>query len=403
MLRFLTAGESHGPSLTAVLEGLPKGFYLTADYVNFHLKRRQGGYGRGGRQQIEKDSVRILSGVRFGLTLGSPITLQIENRDFDNWKEKMQAEPLQGQEPPKAVTAPRPGHADLAGALKYGEVDIRNILERASARETAARVAVGSVCRRLLEEFGIRIVSFVTAIGGAAMEEGTRRYAKLDELSERYRRYHAAAEQSAVRCPDKQAEARMIERIEEAQKEKDTVGGVFEVAALGVPPGLGSFMHWDRKLDGRLAQAFMSIPAIKGVEIGLGFRGADDFGTRVHDPIYYGALVENSRTAGFYRTSNNAGGLEAGLTNGEPVVVRAAMKPIATTMKGLPSADLISKEAVTSHKERSDVCAVPAASVVGEAMMAIVLAQAFLEKFPGDTLRDIQGAHQRYLEQLRAL
>lgn len=403
MLRFLTAGESHGPALTVIIEGLPKGLYLTDDYINLHLKRRQGGYGRGGRQKIEKDAVRILSGVRFGLTLGSPLTLQIENRDFGNWVEKMQAAPLQGKEPPKPVTAPRPGHADLAGVLKYGDTDIRNILERASARETAARVAVGSVCRRLLEEFGIRIVSFVVNIGGAAIEPFGEGNTKLEDLADGYRRYHAAAEQSPVRCPDKKAEARMIERIKAAQKEKDTVGGVFEVAALGVPPGLGSFMHWDKKLDGRLAQAFMSIPAIKGVEIGLGFEGANRFGTQAHDPIYYAAEVEQEHSARFYRTSNNAGGLEAGLTNGEPVVVRAAMKPIATTMKGLPSVDILTKEAVISHKERSDVCAVPAASVVGEAMMAIVLAQAFLEKFAGDTVDDVKGAHQRYLERLQRL
>lgn len=336
--------------------------------------------------KIEQDQVRISAGVRWGLTLGSPLTLTIRNRDWENWQQTMSVGAPPAGAAPKAVTRPRPGHADLAGAMKYGHRDIRNVLERSSARETTARVAVAGVAKRLLGEFGITILSHVSEIGGV-------RIGVLEVPWEEVRR---RAEASEVRCADRAAEAAMIEAIDRAKAAGDTLGGVFEVVALGCPVGLGSYVQWDRKLDGQLARAFCSIHAIKGAEIGLGFEAARRPGSQVHDEILF------DKEAGFHRGSNSAGGLEGGVTNGQPVVVRAAMKPISTLRKPLRSVDLDTREAVEAVVERSDVCAVPAAGVVGEAMMAIVLAEAFLEKFGGDSVDEIRRNYQGYLDYLKA-
>jgi len=385
-LRFLTAGESHGEALTAVIDGLPAGLALTEADINGDLARRQRGYGRGGRMKIEQDQAHISAGVRWGLTLGSPLTLTIRNRDWENWQHTMSVGAPPAGAAPKTVTRPRPGHADLAGAMKYGHRDIRNVLERSSARETAARVAVAGVAKRLLDEFGITILSHVSEIGGV-------RIGALEVPWEEVRR---RAEASEVRCADPGAEAAMIEAIDRAKAAGDTLGGVFEVVALGCPVGLGSYVQWDRKLDGQLARAFCSIHAIKGAEIGLGFEAARRPGSQVHDEILF------DKEAGFHRGSNSAGGLEGGVTNGQPVVVRAAMKPISTLRKPLRSVDLDSREAVEAVVERSDVCALPAAGVVGEAMMAIVLAEAFLEKFGGDSIDEIRRNYQGYLDYLKS-
>jgi len=367
MLRFLTAGESHGPALTAIVEGLPAGLPLTEEGVNLQLRRRQMGYGRSGRQRIERDRAIISGGLDRGRTSGGPLALRIENRDWANWKDK-ELSPL---------TVPRPGHADLAGALKYGFDDVRPVLERASARETAARVAAGAVARRLLDEFDIRVGSYVIEISGIVADIPDL---PCDEL-------WARAEASDVRCPDPTSAEAMRRRIAEARRAKDSLGGVFVVVATGVPPGLGSYVHWDRRLDARLAQAIMSIQAIKGVEIGPAFENARRTGTQVHDEIFEqdGQLV---------RRTNRAGGLEGGVTNGQPLVVRAAMKPIPTTVTPLRSVDLATGEAATTQYQRSDVCAVPAAAVVGEAMVAWVLADALVEKLGGDSLAEMK-AHWR--------
>ena len=389
MFRFLTAGESHGPALTAILEGVPAGLRVEAEPINEQLKRRQGGYGRGARQKIETDTVEFLSGIRFGETLGDPITMVVRNRDWANWTKKMQIQPLaEGEEPPVApITIPRPGHADYAGMMKYGHHDLRNVLERASARNTATLVAIGAVARILLAEFGISIASHVVNIGGIKVEADGIDLRRIAEL----------AEPSVVRVVDKAAEEKIIEAITTAKYNGDTLGGVFEVVALGVPVGLGTNSQWDRRIDARLAQALMSIQAMKGVEIGMGFGVADVLGSQVHDPFYYDN--DDSR---FIRGSNNAGGTEGGMTNGEPIVVRAAMKPIATLMKKLPSVDLETKEAVPAFAERSDVCAVPAAAVIGEAMVAIVIAEFFTEKFGGDSLTEVRANYDAYMAQVRA-
>jgi chorismate synthase len=385
--RFLTAGESHGEALVAVIDGVPAGLPLLDSHINEDLARRQRGYGRGGRMKIERDQVRILSGVRWGTTLGSPITLQIANRDWENWKSTMAVAAPEPGAARKQVTRPRPGHADLAGAMKYGHRDIRDVLERSSARETTARVAAAGVAKRLLAEFGITILSHVTEIGAVHIAPD------LDIAREEIQR---RAEASEVRCADPVAEAAMIAAIDDAKAKGDTLGGVFEVVALGCPVGLGSYVQWDRRLDGRLAQAFCSIQAIKGCEQGLGFETARRPGSAVHDEILFDPV------GGFRRKTNNAGGLEGGVTNGQPVVVRAAMKPLSTLRTPLKSVDLATREPVDAVVERSDVCAVPAAGIVGEAMMAIVLADAFLEKFGGDSLQEIRRNYDGYLDSLKS-
>ena len=384
MLRYLTAGESHGPMLTAILEGIPADLSLVAEEINLDLGRRQRGYGRGGRMRIEKDEANIVGGVRHGLTMGGPIAILIANRDWENWKRTMDSKPVDREADPKEpVTRPRPGHADLAGALKYGQRDIRNVLERASARETAARVAVGAVCKRLLREFDIEVFSHVTEIGGIV--------AKVDGLP--FAQSRDRAEGSEVRCADAEAGEAMMRKIDEARKRGTSLGGVFEVVALNLPVGLGSYVHWDRKLDGRLAQAVMSIQAIKGVEIGLGFEGAKRFGFETHDEIFY----EDGR---FVRKTNRAGGLEGGMSNGQPIVVRGAMKPIATQYAPMASVDLLTKEPFKASIERSDICSVPAAGVIGEAVVAFEIARALREKFGGDSLEEMTRNYRGYLTSL---
>lgn len=390
--RFLTAGESHGPALTAVVEGAPAGLPLSSDEIDRELRRRQGGYGRGGRMRIESDRAEFLSGVRHGQALGSPIALLIRNRDWANWTDAMSASPVDSMgddEAMRRVHLPRPGHADLVGALKYDRTDARDILERASARETAARVACGAVAKRLLAELGITIGSHVASLGGIVARVP-------DELPEDL---NAASDPSPVRCLDADAEGAMIDAIDAAKRAGDTLGGVVEVVARGVPAGLGSHVSWDAKLDGRLAHALMSIQAIKGVEIGLGFEGAMRPGSRVHDPIV--ADAEAGRGGGFGRATNRAGGLEGGITTGQPLVVRAAMKPISTLMQPLATVDLRTGEIAEAVRERSDVCAVPAAGVVAEAMVALVLAAAVLEKFGGDNMTDLRASFGAYGERIR--
>lgn len=372
-LRFFTAGESHGPCLLGILEGMPAGLPLTEEDLLRDLRRRQLGYGRGGRMKIESDQAEILSGVAHGRTTGGPIGLRIENKDWPNWKDK--------DLPP--LTVPRPGHADLTGYWKYGHRDLRLALERASARETAMRVAVGGICKRLLAEFGMTIASQVLQIGPVRATPGDLTDPAVVER----------AEASSLRTPDAEAEQRMREAILEAKRQGQTLGGVFEVVVSNVIPGLGSYVHWDRKLDGRLAQAVMSIPAIKAVAIGDGFTIGESLGTYAHDGM---RLVDGR----LVRLSNRAGGLEGGVTNGQPLVVRAVMKPISTTPTPQPSVDLATGENVPSQYQRSDVCAVPAAGVVAEAMVAFVLADAFLEKFGGDSLEEIRPRVQAYLAAL---
>jgi len=397
MFRYLTTGESHGKAVTAVIEGVPANLEIRPDDINKDLARRQGGYGRGGRMKVETDQVEILSGIRAKKTLGSPITFQINNKDWENWQEILSPTGEGGyhqdevvikkdtkikQVRPK-VTKPRPGHADLAGSLKYNQEDIRNILERASARETAARVAVGAVAKKFLEEFGIEVISHVVELGGV----------KADSQDLDYKQIEMKVDNSSVRTLDQEAEEAMIARIKEAKKDGDSLGGVFEVITTKLPVGLGSHVQWDRKLDGRLAQALMSIQAIKGVEVGLGFEAARRPGSQIHDEIYY--------EDGFKHKRNNAGGLEGGMTNGEALRVKAAMKPIPTLYQPLESVDLATKEKFKASVERSDVTAVPAAGVVGEAVVAIELAKAWLEKFGGDSIEEVKRNYQSYLKYLK--
>jgi chorismate synthase len=379
-----------------IIDGVPAGFPIDVSKINHDLWRRQQGYGRGGRMLIEKDEVQIRSGIRWGETLGSPIALGIENRDWKNWTKKMSAAP-EDRDEKIAVTKPRPGHADLTGVLKYDRSDIRDILERASARDTVSRTAVGSFTKQFLSPFGIRVIGYIRSIGDVAVN--------LDGLA--FEEIYARSEESPVRTGDKEAEARMIDLIEKCKKNGDTLGGIFEVVALGVPPGLGTHTQWDRKLDGRLAQALMSIQAIKGVEIGLGFEMARRRGSQVHDEIFFDpAKMVTEGTprivpTGFYRGSNNSGGTEGGMTNGAPLIVRVAMKPISTLMSPLQSVDIRSKQPAGASVERSDVCAAPAAAVVGESVVAFELANAFLEKFGGDSLREIKRNYENYLEQIK--
>ncbi len=364
MFRFLTSGESHGPGLTAILEGIPAGLKLSAEEINYHLRRRQGGYGRGGRMKIEKDQVIFRSGVRHGLTLGSPITLEIDNRDWENWQVKMSATPV--DESVEAVTLVRPGHADFAGVIKYGHEDIRNVIERSSARETAARVAVGAVCMSLLKEFGVEIHSHVLSIGPVGNRDAQR-----SAIGNNFPpSYWERVELSPMRC----------------------CGGVFEVVATGVPIGLGSYSQWDRRLSTKLAMALMSIPSIKGVEIGGGFEISTLPGSQVHD------VVQWSDEHGWQHLTNNAGGVEGGISNGAPIVARAAVKPISTLAHPLPTVDIRTHENVDKGRyERSDVCVVPAAGVVGEAMLAIALTEPWLEKFGGDSMAEVLANFKAYL------
>jgi len=396
-LRYLTAGESHGEALTAILEGMPSGLAINEAYIAAQLYRRQQGYGRGGRMRIEKDFAKISSGVRFGKTLGSPISLRIDNLDWKNWQQKMRVDG-DGEGQP-VVTVPRPGHADLPGAIKYQHDDLRNVLERASARETTTRVAVGAIARRFLESFDIFIASHVIQIHDAESNFSLIEYASGADASALIpiQEINNRADASPVRCLDEAAAQKMIARIDEAKEKKDTVGGIFEVAAFNVPTGLGSHVQWDRRLDARLSVAMMSIQAIKGVEVGQGFHVAGVWGSAAHDEIYFDKLSNNFDNArGFFRKTNRAGGIEGGISNGEPVVVRVAMKPLSTLMRPLASVDIKTKEAVEAHIERSDVCAVPAAGVIGEAMMALVLADAFLEKFGGDSMKEIEERVERW-------
>jgi chorismate synthase len=380
--RWMTAGESHGPGLVAIVDGVPAGMPLLAGDIDDALARRQRGYGRGGRMKIETDRVMLQSGVRGGETLGSPIALLVTNRDFESWKGRMGPEPFDAT--PEAVVRPRPGHADLAGGLKYDRRDLRDILERASARETTMRVAIGGVARKLLQSAGIDVFAHVTEIGDVK----ALAHKSLDAETVRLR-----ARASDLSCADPDAEERMKEAIHSTSHAGDTLGGVFEVIATGVPVGLGSHVQWDRKLDGRIAQAMMCIQAIKGVEIGMGFEAARVRGSEVHDPIAHNGAV-------FTRPRNGAGGLEGGITNGQPVVARAAMKPIATLRKPLPSVHVDTKQPSDAAFERSDICAVAAASVVGEAMLAIVLADALLEKFGGDSLKELLRNVEGYRTQI---
>jgi chorismate synthase len=430
--RFLTAGESHGPGLGAILEGLPAGVPVSADAIAVDLARRQRGYGRGARMKIEQDRAEILGGVRHGRTLGSPVLLLVRNRDWETWTRVMQVEALSADEAAELaalaesgnrraipVTRVRPGHADLAGALKYGAADVRDILERASARETTMRVAAGAVCRAFLRELGIDVWSYTAEVAGARMEP------------ERATRTREETEESPLRCPDPDAEAAMIARVDEARSRGDTAGGVFEVVARGVPVGLGSHVHWDRRLDARLAGAICSIQSVKGAEFGLGFEQTRRFGSEVHDVVTgigddpdavaatgaralgagafgAGALGAGAFPAGPVRrwlhATNRAGGLTGGITNGEPIVVRGAVKPISTLARPLPSADLRTGRPVeTAHYERSDISVVPAAGVIGEAMVLLVLADAVLEKFGGDSLDEVRDNLRRYRERTLAM
>ncbi len=380
-MRFLTGGESHGPCLTGIIEGLPAGLELDSRAINKQLERRQQGYGRGGRMSIEKDRVEFLSGLRFNRTTGSPLTMQIKNRDWENWHRVMAPE---GSPPPemKTLTRPRPGHADLAGALKYNHRDMRQVLERSSARETAMRVAVGTVGRVLMEKFGVKFFSHVTRIGSAISPVGPE---KLPELAGR-------VEESSLRCADPGADKAMRKEIDQAGKGGDTLGGVIELVISGVPPGLGSYAHWDRRLDGRLAGALMSIQGIKGVEIGAGFSSACWPGSRLHDPV----AVDPEK--GISRTTNRAGGIEGGISNGENILIRLAMKPIPTLDSPLSSVDLETGLEAPGAVERSDVCAVPSAAVVAEAVAAWELAAAFREKFSGDFIEETAASFNYFME-----
>ena len=400
MLRYLTGGESHGLCLTAILEGLPAGLRINKEFIDEELHRRQCGYGRGERMKLEADEVEILSGLRGGETLGSPLTLLIRNKDWENWQALMDpfSPPKNSEKKDKSahtmtgkLTRPRPGHADLAGAIKYNHRDLRNILERSSARETAARVAVGAIAKVLLKEFEIEVIGQVVEIGKVKAHTADLTVEKI----------HRQRDKSRLSCPDRTAEKLMIEEIEKAERAGDSLGGIFEVMVTNLPVGLGSYVHWDKKLDGRLAQALMSIQAIKGVETGLGFEAARRPGSKVHDEIFYQEGWAREERQGFYRKTNNAGGIEGGMTNGELLIVRAAMKPIPTLKVPLQSVDLTTKESVEAAVERADICAVPAAAVVGEAVVAFEIARAMREKFGGDSLGEMKRNYKAYMDYVK--
>ncbi|HLI34057.1 MAG TPA: chorismate synthase [Terriglobia bacterium] len=389
MLKFQTAGESHGQGLLAILSGLPAGLRIDFDYVNFELKRRMGGYGRGGRMKIESDSAQFLSGIRHGQTIGSPIAMLIENRDWSNWKDSMAVtDHPETRAKYKPLSPPRPGHADLAGCLKYNFRDARYVLERASARETAARVGIGALAKLFLREFGIEVASHVVAVGRVSLPPHVVPFEAVLALR--------AKEDILLSCVDPAVEEQMKQEVDLATQNRDTVGGTFEVRARGVPPGLGACAQWDERLDGQLAQAIMSIQAVKGVEIGSAVENAAHFGSQVQDEIGYSR--EESR---FTRKSNRAGGLEGGMTNGEEIIARGFLKPISTLRRPLESVSFETREPVKAAYERSDVCVVPAAGVVGEAMTALILARAFLEKFGGDSVEETRRNYEGYMEQVR--
>ncbi|KRN56688.1 chorismate synthase [Carnobacterium divergens] len=386
-MRYLTAGESHGPELTAIIEGLPAGMPLLKEDIDKELKRRQQGYGRGGRMKIEKDQARITAGIRHGRTMGSPVSLAVENKDWKHWETVMSIEPIDEKKVGmRRVSKPRPGHADLVGGMKYGHRDLRNVLERSSARETTVRVAVGAIAKKLLHELGIEVVGHVLEIGGVRAELGkSYTTAEIKELSEN----------SPVRCLDKEVEQQMMTKIDEAKKAGDTIGGVVEVVVGGVPAGLGSYVQWDKKLDAKIARAVVSINAFKGAEFGVGFEAARRPGSQVMDAI------EWDEKTGYTRTTNNLGGFEGGMTNGMPIVVRGVMKPIPTLYKPLPSVDIDSKETFKADIERSDSCAVPAASVVAEAVVAWEVAEALLDKFDGDSFKRLKEELAEYREYIK--
>ena len=383
-IRFLTAGESHGKGLIVILEGLPAHLNITAEEINVELIRRQKGYGRGGRMLIEKDQVEILSGIRRGVTIGSPITLYVKNQDYENWEKIMTPSPID-ENAGNPLQRPRPGHADLSGGLKYNQRDMRNILERASARETTVRVAAGAVAKKFLKFFDIAVQSYVCKLGRIAAPSVDSFGKNLNEI----------ADKSLTRMLDKKSEKKAIKIIDEAKRKGDTLGGVFEVIVKGVPPGLGSHVQWDRKLDGRLAQALLSLQAVKGVEIGEGFSNATKYGSQVHDEIFY------SRKRGFYHRTNRAGGIEGGMSNGEPIIIRVAKKPISTLRRPLRSVNIESKQEMKAAYERSDVCALPAASVIGESICAWVIADAFLEKMGGDFMDEVAQRFKLYTNHLK--
>lgn len=398
-IRFLTAGESHGKGLIGIIEGIPSGLPLSSEDIDNELKRRQMGYGRGGRMKIESDHAEIMSGVRWGQTIGSPIALFIENKDWKNWQKIMSDTQVKVEEELDIrlmpVTRPRPGHADLAGAMKYNHKDIRNVLERSSARETAIRVALGAVAKKFLSEFRIFIGSYVKQIGNIKMNIPGKTLNETQLLS-----LFQKAEESAVRCPDNETTSLMVDLINKAIEKGDSLGGVFEVFITGVPVGLGSYVQWDKRLNSRIAQSVMGIQAIKGVEIGAGFEMASRFGSEVMDEIFY-QKSEESYSSGFYRKTNYAGGIEGGMSNGMPIIIRAAMKPIPTLKRPLRTVDILTKDPFEAAYERSDFCAVPAASVISEAMVALVVADAFLEKFGGDNIEETKRNYQNYLRYLR--
>ena len=378
MIRLITSGESHGKALSVIIEGMPAGLIIHPKFINKELSRRQKGYGRGGRMKIESDKAEILSGVRYGETIGSPVSIQIKNKDFENWKDLMQTDKGTSN---KKITSPRPGHADLPGILKYDRTDIRDILERASARETAARVAAGAIFKLFLAEFGINIYSHTISIGKIGIKKPVKPFNEI--------------ENSPLRCTDPYAEKEMIKLIDETKKKGDSLGGVTEIIARGVCPGIGSHAHFDRRLSSSLASAMMSIPAVKGVEIGEGVKNAKKSGSKVQDEIFY------SRKKGFYRPTNSAGGIEGGISNGEDITVRIYLKPIPTLSSPLKSVNIISKKQSLAQKERADVCVVPAAGVIAESMMAYVLTNAFLEKFGIDTMKDIKANYNFYIERIK--
>jgi len=385
MIRFLTAGESHGPGLMAVIEGFPANVNIDLENVNYELYRRQQGYGRGGRMRIEQDKIEILSGIRFGKTLGSPISFELRNKDWDNWSEVMHQ---QNSYPGQEISRPRPGHADLSGSFKFGFDDMRNVLERSSARETAMRVAVGAFIKQFLEVFNVQIHSHVLQIGAVKVNpQNIKELVASDQLNK-------LADESPLRCLDKDTEQEMIQLIDETKRQGDTAGGIVQLLIKNVPPGLGTYVHWDRKLEAGLAAALMSVQAVKGVEVGAGFCAADKPGSEFHDEIF----IKDEKIA---RKSNRAGGIEGGMSNGEDIVIQVMMKPIPTLMKPLQSVDIKTKEVYLAHKERSDVTAVPALSVICEAVAAPVIANTLLEKFGSDSLQEIKQAFTAYTDKIK--